>query len=65
MSQHQRCLSSLMIEVHKCLDGLSLDIMNDVFAVSKHRYSTGYCDLFVTDRPKTERYWSKFDSIWG
>ena len=43
-----------MTEVYKCLNGLSPDIMNDVFAVSKHGYSTAHYDLFVTDRTKTK-----------
>ena len=60
-----RSLSSLMTEVYKCLNGLLPDIMNDAFAVSKHQYSTGHYDLFVTDKPKAERYWSRFDSIWS
>ena len=31
---HQWCLHSLMTEVHKCHNGLSTDLMNDVLAVS-------------------------------
>ena len=44
-----------MTEVYKCLNGLSLDVMNDVLAVLKFRYNTRYYNLFVTDRPKTDR----------
>ena len=40
----------------KILNGLSPDIMNDVHPVSKHRCNTRHCNLFVTDRPKTDRY---------
>ena len=40
ISQHQRCLNSLMTEVYKCLNGISPDIMNNVVAVSKTRDST-------------------------
>ena len=40
----------------KILNGLSPDIMNDVLPVSKHRYNTRHYNLFVTDRPKTDRY---------
>ena len=39
----------------KILNGLSPD-MNDVLPVSKHRYNTRHYNLFVTDRPKTDRY---------
>ena len=56
ISLHQRCLNSLMTEVYKCLNGLSPDIMNDILAVSKHRYNTRHYNLFVTDWPKTNRY---------
>ena len=55
ISPQQRCLNSLMTEVYKSLNGLSPD-MNDILAVSKHRYSTRHYNLFVTDRPKTDRY---------
>ena len=50
---HQRCL---MTEVYECLNGLSPYIMNDVLAVSKHRYNARHYNLFVTDRPKTAKY---------
>ena len=45
-----------MAEVCKCLNGLSPDIMNDVLAVSKHRYNTRHYNLYETHRPKTDRY---------
>ena len=56
ISPHQRCLISLMTEVYKCLNGLSPDIVNDVLAVSKHRYNTQQYNLFVTDPHKTDIY---------
>ena len=56
ISPHQRCLNSLMTEVYKCLNWISPEIMNDKLAVSKHRYNTRNYNLFVTDRPKTDRY---------
>ena len=56
ISLHQRCLNSLTTEVYKCLNGLSLDIMNDVIVVLKSRYNTRHYNLFVTDRPKTDTY---------
>ena len=56
ISPHQRCLNFLMTEVYKCLNGISLDFMNDTIAVSKHQYNTRHYNLFVTDRPKTDRY---------
>ena len=46
ISPHQRSLNSLMTEVYKCLNGLPPDIMNDLLAVSKHRYNTRHYNLF-------------------
>ena len=51
ISSHQRCLNSLMTEVYKCLNGISADIINDIFAVPKHPDHNRYYQLFVTDRP--------------
>ena len=56
ISLQQRCLNFLMAGLFKCLNGLSSDIINDVHAVSKHRHNTQHYNLFVTDRPKTDRY---------
>ena len=39
ISSHQRCLNSLLTEGYKCLNGLLLNIMNDILSVSKHRYN--------------------------
>ena len=55
ISRHQQCLSSLMTEVYKCLNGLSPDILNDGLADLKHWYNTCHYNLFVTDWPKTDR----------
>ena len=52
----QRCLSSLMIEVCKNLNGFSFDVMNAVFTVLKHGDNIQHYNLFMTDRPKTDRY---------
>ena len=52
ISSHQRCLNSLMTEVYKCLNAISLDIMNGTFAVSKHRCNIRHYNLFVNDRPQ-------------
>ena len=45
-----------MTEVRKCLNGISPDVMNDILAVSKHKYNTRHYNLFVTDRPRTDRH---------
>ena len=44
-----------MTEEYKRLNGLSPNIMN-VVTISKHWYNTRYYNLFVTGRPKTDRY---------
>ena len=44
-----------MSEVYKCLNGLSTD-MNGILAVSKQQYNIRHYNIFVTDRPKSDRY---------
>ena len=46
ISVHQQCLNSLMTEVYKCLNGISADIINDIFAVSKHQDNNRYYQIF-------------------
>ena len=70
ISPHQRCLNSLMTALYKCLNGISPDIMNDILAVSKHQYDTRHYNLFMTDRPKADRYGRnsipyRADEIWN
>ena len=70
ISPHQRCLNSLMPEVYKCLNKLSPDVVNDTLPVSKYRYNTRHYNLFVTDRPETDRYGPnsipyRADHIWN
>ena len=56
MFPHHRCSNSLIADVYKCLNRLSQDSMNDVITASEHGYNTQRYDLFVTDRPQTNRY---------
>ena len=58
ISPHQRCLNFLMtvVVVYKLLNGFSPDTMKDILAVSKHLYHIRHDNLYVTDRPKTDRY---------
>ena len=70
ISPDQWCLNSLMTEVYKCLNGISLDIMNDTLAVLKHQYNTRHYNLFVIDRSKTDGYgWNSIpyraNQIWN
>ena len=39
MTFHQRCINSLMIEVYKYLNGLSPDIMSDIFKLRENMYN--------------------------
>ena len=55
ISLRQRFLNFLVTKVHKCLNGISADIMDDVLTFSNHGYNTWYY-IFVTDKPKTNRY---------
>ena len=36
---HQQCINSLMIEVHKCLNGHSPEIMNNIFNLRENMYN--------------------------
>ena len=45
-----------MTEIQKYLNGISSDVINDILAVSKQQYNTRHYNLFVTDRPKADRY---------
>ena len=56
ISLHNNTLNSLKMEVCKCLNGLSPDIMNDAITVLKYNYNTRHDTFFVTDRPKADRY---------
>ena len=51
---HQRCLNSLITDVYKCLNGFFPDIW---YTCSFKKWcNTWHYNLFVTDRPKTDRY---------
>ena len=54
ISPYQLCLNPKTTDVHKCLDQLSLGIINDVPIVSKCGCKTQYYNLFVIDSPKTK-----------
>ena len=47
ISTHQRCINFLMVEVYKFLNGLSPDIMNEVFSVQRVTYNLTYHEVII------------------
>ena len=45
-SIHQTCLEFLMIEIYKCLNGLSFQIMSDIFKLRKNIHNLKYFHIF-------------------
>ena len=43
---HQKCIELLIIEVHKYLNGLSPDIMNDIFKLRQNTYNLRNFHIF-------------------
>ena len=56
ISIHQRCINSLLTEVHKYIHGLSPEIMNEVFSTRANIYSTRQFNVFETHMPTSNRY---------
>ena len=56
ISTHQRCINFLMIEVYKFLNGLSPDIMNEVFSLQRFAYNLRSYNVFQCDIPRSNRY---------
>ena len=63
ISPHQQCLSSLMTEAYKCLNGILPDLINGVLTVSKHQYNIRNNNLLVTDGPKIGRHAQNSDRL--
>ena len=55
-SIHQKCLEFLMIEVYKYLNGLSPQIMNDIFKFRKNIYNLRNVCLFEIQNLRTKRF---------
>ena len=43
---HQCCVNVLLTEVYKYLDGLSLELLNEVFYLRQNRYDLNILDVF-------------------
>ena len=56
VSIHQRCIYILMTEVYKYLNGLSPDIMNEIFLLKKNSHNLRSTQMFVADVPKTTNF---------
>ena len=55
-SIHQKCLEFLMIEVYKYLNGLSPQIINDIFKFRKNIYNLRNVYLFEVQNLRTKRF---------
>ena len=53
---HQRYISSLIIEVHKYLNGHSPDIMDDIFKLRENIYNLQNFHIFQTESPGLLKY---------
>ena len=56
ISVHQRCINSLMTEVYKYINGLSPDLMNDVFTLRENKYNLRNFNIFKSENPRTNKY---------
>ena len=50
-----------MIEVYKCLNGLSPDIMSDIFKLRENTYNLRNFHIFKSQNPRTKKF--DLDSI--
>ena len=53
---YQRCLSSLIIEIYKYLNGHSPDIVNDILKLRENMYNLRNFQIFQTENPCSLKY---------
>ena len=53
---HQKCIKLLMIEVYKYLNGLSPDIMSDIFKLRENTYNLRNFHIFESQNPRTKKF---------
>ena len=53
---HQKSIELLMIEVYKYLNGLSTDIMNDIFKLRENTYNLRNFHILEFENPRTKRF---------
>ena len=58
---HQKCIELLMIEVYKYLNGLSPDIMSDIFKLRENTNNLRNFHIFKSQNPRTKKF--DLDSI--
>ena len=49
---HQKCIEILMTEVYKYLNGLSPDIMSDIFKLRENTYNLRNFYIFESQKPE-------------
>ena len=55
-SVHQKCIELLMTEVYKYLNGLSPDIMSDIFNLRENTYNLRNVHIFESQNPRTKKF---------
>ena len=53
---HQKYIELLMIEVYKYLNGLSPDIMSDIFKLRENTYNLRNFHIFESQNPRTKKF---------
>ena len=53
---HQKCIKRLMIEVYKYLNGLSPDIMSDIFKLRENTYNLRIFHIYESQNPRTKKF---------
>ena len=53
---HQKCIELLMIEVYKYLNGLSPDIMSDIFKLRENTYNMRNSQIFESQNTRTKKF---------
>ena len=52
----QKCIELLMIEVYKYLNGLSPDIVSDIFKLSENTYNLRNFHIFESQNPRAKTF---------
>ena len=53
---HQKCVELLMVDIYKHLNGLSSDIMSDIFKPREDTYNLRYFQIFQSQNPRTIKF---------
>ena len=55
-SVYQKCIELFMIEVYEYLNGLSLDIMNEIFKLVESTYNLRNFHIFESQNSRTKKF---------